>query len=337
MNAYIALGIIFCISQSAMFSGLNLALFSINRLRLEVESSSGNKNAETILSAREDANFLLTTVLWGNVGINVLLTLLSNSVMTGVTAFIFSTFVITFVGEIMPQAYFSRNALRMGAMLLPLLRFYQFLLYPLAKPSALFLDWWVGPEGLQFFREKTIRELLKKHIESDDADIDRIEGLGALNFLAIDDVLVGHEGEPIDKLSIIVMPDRDGSLTFPEFKRETSDPFIRSIQASGKKWVILVDRENEPVYVLDADAFIRDALLGESLFIPFRYCHRPVIVWDAREKIGNVISKLHVESGHPGDDVIDKDIILLWTDTPRIITGADLFGRLMRGIALRKR
>jgi len=336
MYMYVVLGIIFCILQSAMFSGLNLALFSITRLRLEVESSSGDKNAESILSAREDSNFLLTTVLWGNVGINVLLTLLSNSIMAGVTAFFFSTLVITFVGEIMPQAYFSRNALRMGALLLPVLRLYQILLYPLAKPSALFLDWWVGPEGLQFFREKTIRELLKKHIESDDAEIDRIEGLGALNFLAIDDVLVGQEGEPVDKLSIIVMPDRDGTLMFPEFQRNTMDPFLRSIQASGKKWVILVDSSNEPVYVLDADAFIREALFEDSNFIPFKYCHRPVIVRNAKEKIGNVISRLHVDSRLPSDDVIDKDIILLWNEMPRIITGADLFGRLMRGIALRK-
>lgn len=34
-------GIFFCISQSAMFSGMNLALFSISRLRLEVEADLG--------------------------------------------------------------------------------------------------------------------------------------------------------------------------------------------------------------------------------------------------------------------------------------------------------
>lgn len=54
-------GIIFCISQSAMFSGLNLALFSISLLRLEVEASIGNKNAEKLLRLREDSNFILTT------------------------------------------------------------------------------------------------------------------------------------------------------------------------------------------------------------------------------------------------------------------------------------
>jgi hypothetical protein len=33
------------------------------------------------------------------------------------------------------------------------------------------------------------------------------------------------------------------------------------------------------------------------------------------------------------DDVIDDDLILVWGGQRRIITGADLLGRLLRGIA----
>jgi len=95
INVLVWTGIVFCISQSAMFSGLNLALLGISRLRLEVEAQAGNRAAMRILILRKDANFLLTTVLWGNVAINVLLTLLSNSVMTGLTAFFFLTVLIT--------------------------------------------------------------------------------------------------------------------------------------------------------------------------------------------------------------------------------------------------
>ena len=110
VEVLIWIGILLCISQSAVFSGLNLAMFGVSRLSLEVEVSSGNQAATRVLGLRRDSNFLLTTILWGNVGINVLLTLLSNSVLAGVAAFLFSTVVITLVGEIAPQAYFSRNA-----------------------------------------------------------------------------------------------------------------------------------------------------------------------------------------------------------------------------------
>ncbi len=35
----------------------------------------------------------------------------------------------------------------------------------------------------------------------------------------------------------------------------------------------------------------------------------------------------------PDDDVIENDIILVWSTRKRIITGSDLLGRLLRGIA----
>ena len=189
------IGIVFCISQSAMFSGLNLALLGISRLQLEVEANAGNHKAIKILALRKNFNFLLTTILWGNVAINVLLTLLTNSVMAGVTAFLFSTILITFVGEITPQAYFSRHAMRMGSLLAPLLRIYQLILYPVAKPTALILDWWLGPEGIRYFKERDLRAVIRKHIDAKETDIDRLEGIGALNFLALDDISVADEGE----------------------------------------------------------------------------------------------------------------------------------------------
>jgi CBS domain containing-hemolysin-like protein len=70
-----------------MFSGLNVAFFSVNRLELEV-AGEHSPAARKVLAMRQDANFLLTTILWGNVGINVLMALLSNSVLAGVSAFI---------------------------------------------------------------------------------------------------------------------------------------------------------------------------------------------------------------------------------------------------------
>jgi len=65
VNLIIWLGILFCISQSAMFSGLNLAFLGISKLRLEVEKANGNKAAEKVLTFREDSNFLLVTILMG--------------------------------------------------------------------------------------------------------------------------------------------------------------------------------------------------------------------------------------------------------------------------------
>lgn len=334
-NALTWLGILFCLSQSAMFSGLNLAMFGISRLRLEVEASSGNKAAVKILAMRRDSNFLLTTILWGNVSINVLLTLLSDSVMAGVSAFVFSTFAITFFGEITPQAYFSRNALRMGALLAPLLKVYQFILFPVAKPSALVLDWWLGKEGIQYFHEHNLRAVIRKHIEADESEIDRIEGMGALNFLAFDDLLATHEGEPVHPQSVIELPMGDKGPLFPAYRRSAVDPFLTQVNASGKKWVIIVDNSQQPQLVLNANGFLRAALMNDAPIDPHLFSHKPIVVRDEKTLLGKVISKLKVRPERLADDVIDEDLILLWAAEKRVITGADILGRLLRGISSR--
>ncbi|MGB5398501.1 MAG: DUF21 domain-containing protein, partial [Gammaproteobacteria bacterium] len=268
-HIFVWIGIIFCISQSAMFSGLNLALLGISRLRLEVEATAGNPAAVKVLTLRKDVNFLLTTILWGNVCINVLLTLLSNSVMTGLTAFIFSTVLITFAGEIAPQAYFSRHAMRMGSLLAPLLRLYQFILYPVAKPSALVLDKWLGKEGISYFRERDLHTVIRKHIESDESDVSRLEGIGAMNFLALDDIVVTQEGEYIDPDSVIKLPTENGLPLFPKFERDANAEFLRRINSSGKKWVIITDEQDQPCMVMNANAFLRDALFGKDDINPY--------------------------------------------------------------------
>lgn len=326
------IGIAFCLSQSAMLNGLNLALFTVNKLELRIEAAKGNKDADRVLSLRRDGNFLLVSILWGVVAANVLLALLANSVLSGVLAFLFSTFVITILGEIGPQAYFNRQALRFGALFAPVVRFYQILLFPVAKPTAMALDRWLGQEAISYFKERDIREFIKLHMASSETDVDRIEGQGALNFLELDDVPLKGEGEPIDPYSILRLPFVNGRPIFPDIGGDVSDEFLKRVHRSGKKWIVLADIKGEPGIVLDSDEFIRDALFNREQHNPYRHCHRPIIARDGRSTIGDVLSLLRVNPEHGQDDVVDHDVILLWGEEKRIITGGDVLGRLLRGI-----
>ena len=330
---WVWLGIVFCLSQSAMFSGLNLAFFSLNRLQLEVKASDHDKAAAKVLKMRQDSNFLLTTILWGNVGINVLLTLLSDSVLAGVSAFAFSAVFITVFGEITPQAYFSRHALKTASLLAPALRFYQFLLFPVAKPCALILDLWLGKEGIIYMRERDLRQVIKKHIEAEETEVDAIEGIGALNFLQIDDIPVGQEGEEVDPASIIVLPTRLDLPALPDFEASADDPFLQQVQRSGHKWIVLVNDQQQPLLVLDADGFLRVALFNQSTeFSAYDFCHRPSVITDPLMPLGDVIGHLKRNRDLLCDDAIEHDIVLLWTSKPRVITGSDILGRLLKGI-----
>ena len=325
-------GIVACIVQSALFSGLNLAVFSLALLRLQIEADGRNADAAKVLELRKDTNQLLATVIWGNVTTNVLLTLLSDSVLTGIGAFVFSAFAITLLGEIFPQAYFSRNALRMTARFLPFLDFYRVVLFPLAKPTAMILDWWLGKEGINYLREQDIKLLIARHAGSE-GTIGRLEATGAQNFLDLDDVPVTDEGEPVDPKSILSLPLANQRCVLPKFDRAPDDPFLRQVDASGRKWVIITDPAGEPAFVLDAHHFLRDALFGELSSDPTAYWHRPIMVREMKTRLGEVIGCMKVAPERPGDDVIEHDLILVWGEQKRVITGADLLGRLLRGIA----
>ncbi len=332
MDNLIWAGIILCLCHSAMFSGLNLAFFSLSRLRLEAESAAGNKAAQKILALREDSNFLLTTILWGNVGINVLLTLLSNSVMAGVAAFAFSTVVITFAGEIMPQAYFSRRAMTMASLLSPVLRFYQYVLYPVAKPSAWMLDKWLGAERVVYLQEQQLKGVIEQHIVSDHAEIDFIEGRGALNFLDIDDIPIQDEGEAVDPSSVIALPVKVDLPILPQVE-SLDDPFVLHVNASGRKWTIITDNDGKPQLLLDADSYLRALMSDPASVDAYAHCHRPIVIRDPTSPLGHVILALKQGMQAKSDAAIEKDIVLLWTDERKqIITGADLLGRLLRGI-----
>jgi CBS domain containing-hemolysin-like protein len=329
-------GIVFCLTQSAMFSGLNLGFFSVGRLRLEAEAESGNKAAKKVLSLRKDANFLLCTILWGNVSVNVLLALLSDSVMAGVGAFAFSTIGITLFGEILPQAYFSRHGVRVGALLAPVIRFYQVVLFLVAKPTAIILDAWVGPEGPTFLRERDMEIVLQRHIREADSEIGATEGQGALNFLDLDDRIIAEEGSEIDQQTVFSFPAKLDLPMIPAPGEEGGDEFVKAIEETHLTWAVITDQTDEPKLVLETDRYLREVLAGREDVDVYEYCHRPILVTDPKVTLDDVLGEFVVEADHGDDLVVDRDVVLFWTDDARrIVTGADILGRLLKGIAKR--
>lgn len=317
------LGIIFCLTQSAMFSGLNLAFFSLSRLQLEVEAERGDQRAVKMLKLRQDSNFLLATILWGNVSINVLLTMLSDSVMAGAFAFLFSTIAITVLGEIIPQAYFSRHALKVASILAPGIRFYQILLFPFAKLTGMGLDAWLGKEGITYFREQELTGILKAHIESDEAEVGHVEGTGAMNFLAADDLPVSKVGSPVDAASVMIRPVQNGQVDVQDY-----DDFMAEVNDSSFKWMVIANDSEQPLLVLDADAFCRSAMRGSEPVDPLSFCKEPLIIRESGRTLGQALMDLK-----KAPTQVAKEIVLVWNQTDRrIITGSDVLGLLFKGV-----
>ncbi len=330
-DTLIWIGIAFCISQSALFSGSNIAVFSLSRLRLEAAAAAGDKSASSALELRRDANLTLVTILIGNVAINVLLTMLADSVLAGLLAFLFSTVLITAVGEIGPQAYFSRNALRAVAIFAPVLKLYRFLLWPIAKPTALLLDAWVGTETVPWFRERELHNILRYHADNTGSEVGRVEAIGATNFLALDDLVAQDQGQPLDPESVMRIRFDADTPVFPALDRNDKEGFLGKIAAPRKKWIVLTDGDDRPRLLLNANTFLRDfVVLGEDVS-PARYCHRPAVLTGASETLdkalGLLASHREADAGH------DETVILLWSqEAKRMITGSDVLRCLLSGM-----
>jgi CBS domain containing-hemolysin-like protein len=329
------LGILLCILQAGTLSGLNLAVFSLSRLNLEVEVADGNRYAARVLEMRRESNRTLATILWANVSVNVLLTLLSDSVLAGVNAFLFSTFIITMFGEIVPQAWFSRRALRVAAFFAPMIRFYRILLTPVVIPSAWILDEWLGKEAVRYLPEEQMKETIRQHMDAGDTELERLESVGALNFFTLDDLPAEAEGVPLDADSIVSIPFMKNTPLFPAAALSLDDPLLQRLGKSGRRWIVITDTYEQPRLVLDLSNMLREMVRTQQSADPRRFCHTPVIVRDRKKLLGEVISKLRFEKNGE-EDIIHPDVILLWDETPRIVTGSDILGRLLQGALPRR-
>ena len=182
-------------------------------------------------------------------------------------------------------------------------------------------------------KERYFRALITRHVGAHGTEVSHLEAVGAVNFLDLDDIPVIEEGEPVDPRSVIILPFEKGRPVFPPFRPAPDDPFLRQLDASGRKWVIFTDPDGQPQLVLNAHRFLRDELFDQVSVRLEAYWHRPIVVTDPDTKLGDVIGFMKVKPEHPEDDVVDNDLILIWVKQRRIITGADLLGRLLRGIA----
>ena len=153
--------------MSGLFSGLNLGLMSLDHTELQIlintGSDSDKRYAKSILPVRKLGNFLLCSILLGNVLVNNTLTIFLDTLTGGggTIAIIFSTLGIVIFGEIIPQALCSRHGLMVGAHTIFLTKFFMLLTSPLSFPLSKILDCVLGAEiGTVYNRERLI-ELMK--------------------------------------------------------------------------------------------------------------------------------------------------------------------------------
>ncbi|XP_041826954.1 metal transporter CNNM4 isoform X1 [Melanotaenia boesemani] len=182
---------------SGMFSGLNLGLMALDPMELRIVQSCGTekekKYARKIEPIRRKGNYLLCSLLLGNVLVNTTLTILLDDLIgSGLGAVVASTIGIVIFGEIVPQALCSRHGLAVGANTIMLTKFFMLLTFPLSFPVSKLLDFLLGQEiGTVYNREKLV-EMLKvtePYNDLDKEELNMIQGALELRNKTVEDVM----------------------------------------------------------------------------------------------------------------------------------------------------
>lgn len=178
--------VVLLIVLSATFSGLTIGMFSLSPTDLQRRIKLGDKNAAKVYEIRKDGNLLLCTLLLGNVAINTAISQIMDDLTTGgVIAGLVSTGLIFIFGEVLPQAAFSKHALEIGAKTVWLVKIFRLLMYLVAKPLSLGLDFLFGKDLGDRYSKRELQAIIEEHEFEGDSPLDTDERriiIGALQF-----------------------------------------------------------------------------------------------------------------------------------------------------------
>lgn len=255
MVSYIAIAVL--LVMSALFSSMETAFSSVNKIRLKHEASNGNKKAERALNIAENFDKALTSILVGNNIVNILSSSLGTVIFTknfGAAGVAISTAVMTVLvlifGEIIPKSFAKQNAEKcalafagtLGAIMViltPISAIFSQLQKALAKISK--------PDDSPNFTEDELKYIIEEIedqgvLEEQESDLVR----SALEFddITVEQILVPRvkvvaveRNEDIEKITEIFIRDRYTRLPVYE---ETVDNIVGLI--NEKDFFALVTR-----------------------------------------------------------------------------------------------
>ncbi|TDG42502.1 hypothetical protein AWZ03_011087 [Drosophila navojoa] len=150
---------------------------ALDRTELKILRNTGTekerKYAAKIAPVRDQGNYLLCSILLGNVLVNSTFTILLDGLTSGLFAVIFSTLAIVLFGEITPQAVCSRHGLAIGAKTILITKTVMAITAPLSYPISRVLDAILGEEIGNVFNRERLKELVR--VTNDVNDLDKNE------------------------------------------------------------------------------------------------------------------------------------------------------------------
>lgn len=161
---------------SAICSGLNVALLSIDLQDVRRKSKLGDRNAKRALKIRRKVHFYLAGILLTNVMFASATSVVLSDGLSGPAAVVVSTLLLVIFAEITPQAIAVTRAVRAVSLFAVPIRFVSYAAYPVTKPLQLLLDGLVGKSGVVLHTRHELGLIISEHTgPGSELDEDEVE------------------------------------------------------------------------------------------------------------------------------------------------------------------
>ncbi len=179
---------------SAICSGLNISVMSLDMADLRRKAKLGNRQAKRVLPLREHTHLTLASILLTNVAAVSACSLVLEQRLNGFAAGAISTLLIVVFGEVMPQALFAKNALGWSSLFAPLLNLMIVITYVISKPLQLLLDKLFPLRRSKLQSRQELGLLVNEHLadkssELDDDEIEIMRGALGLSEKRVRDIM----------------------------------------------------------------------------------------------------------------------------------------------------
>ncbi|XP_077351397.1 metal transporter CNNM1 [Festucalex cinctus] len=227
-DAWLQAGVsVLLLGLSALCSGLNISMLALDPVELRVLQNSGTekeqKYARKIESVRKHGNYILCTVVLGNVLTNTCFVVWMCQIL-GMTALSTAscTLGIFFIGEILPHSVASRHSLAIASKTLCATRLLMLLFLPIAYPVSKILDFLLHQEISSFYTREKLVAMLRVTDPYHDLvkeELNIIQGALELRTKTVEDVLT--------PLSDCYMLSSDAALDFGTMSDVMQSGFTR--------------------------------------------------------------------------------------------------------------
>jgi metal transporter CNNM len=171
-NLLLVAEVLALIILSAICSGLNVAVMSLDVADLRRKAKLGNKQAQRVLPLRRNTHLVLASILLTNVAVVSATTLVLNQRLDGLVAGLLSTLLIVVFGEVIPQALFTKNPLLWSSRFSSLLRVMIVVSYVVSKPLQLLLDKLFPRQRAKLQSRQELGLMITEHLTNDTSELD---------------------------------------------------------------------------------------------------------------------------------------------------------------------